>query len=324
LSTSNNQPQPKSVYKHQASPLFRLPTPSPINRASPKPTRLPNRSRSQSIQSSQTDSALNSKKPLVDGSIRYVNSRHGFEAQRYSSPNWLHIDLLTKEVCQSHEKTFLEMLYKKEQNERLLHSIYTSEYYSKRFHDLLQSYKQGYLTHAEWAKQNYQLSCLKNFYIQASEREQHHIDVYDQNLREKRAQSAFNEWKEVKDEKNHERRRSRLNTPTSQRATDVSSALSNASCTVPVLNSIDNHNRMSISTSPDTEPPALSIYQPNILSTNTLPMLDEQRWSLKSMLKRVVGLAEPLPSLSQTIKRQSSSITHLSTDSGFESGVGRD
>jgi len=48
-------------------------------------------------------------------------------------------------------------------------------------------------------------------------------------------------------------------------------------------------------------------------------MLDQQRWSLKAMLKRVVGLAEPLPPPPKFIKRKQSPITNASTDSGFES-----
>ncbi|CAF4274877.1 unnamed protein product, partial [Rotaria magnacalcarata] len=66
------------------------------------------------------------------------------------------------------------MLDKKRQYERLSRSIYSSEYYTQRWNELLKSYKQGYLTHAEWAQQNYQLFCLKTLYSQAVKREQTH------------------------------------------------------------------------------------------------------------------------------------------------------
>ena len=98
--------------------------------------------------------------------VPFVTStaRHGFEVQRYVSSNWLTTDIFAKDACQSHEQTFRQMLDKKRQYERLSRSIYSSDYYRKRWNELVQSYKQGYLTHEDWAKQNYQLICLRTLY----------------------------------------------------------------------------------------------------------------------------------------------------------------
>ena len=281
---------------------------------SPRNIRLPSRSRTHSFQSSIIE---NDKKPIADGTIRYVNSRHGFEVQRYSSSNWLSIDLLSKEVCDSHDKTFLEMLDKKEQEELVSRSIYTAEYYRNRWDDLLQSYKQGTLTHNQWAKQNYQLNCLKTFYTQAFDREQYRISLHAQNQRKRRAHSAYNEWKEGKHEDNLERPPSNLNTPNHQHTKDRTSVLSNVT------------NRMSVSSSVNNEPEELPLFRPNNsskhtkLRSDTFYMLDKQRWSLDAMLKRVVGLAEPLPPPPKITKYHNPSLTNLSidTDSGIESGA---
>ena len=278
------------------------------------------------------NSSPDPKKPIVDGTIRYVNSRHGFEVQRYSSRNWLSIDVFTKDTCQSHEKTFREMLDKKHQYERLSRSIYSSEYYTKRWHELLQSYKQGYLTHEEWAKQNYQLICLRTLHQQAAKREQRDSELDAQDVRRIRAQSAFNEWKEAKKEEKSQRY-NRKNTAHSQRTTEGASLISNNPFSIPMLNTTDENNttlidtslQTSISTGGDGELESISIYQPRTASKNTsasskaLYMLDEQRWSLQAMLKRIVGLAEPLPPPPKATKRKQSPMTNISTDSGFES-----
>jgi hypothetical protein len=100
-------------------------------------------------------------------------------------------------------------------------------------------------------------------------------------------------------------------------------------------NTIDENNttladtslRMSISTSADSEIQRTLINQPISSSKTTsaiengLYMLDEQRWSLQAMLKRVVGLAEPLPPPPKVVKRKQSPMTNISSDSGFESGL---
>jgi len=310
----------KSSSKRQSSRVLPLLTPLPTNRMSSRNSKLSTHSRNDSIHSSLLE---HDRKSVSDGTLRYVNSSFGFEVQRYSSRNWLSIDLLTKDACESEEKTFREMLDKKEQNESLSRSIYTSEYYRQRWEDLLKSYKEGHLTHEEWAKQNYQLNCLKTFYIQACEREQYQMNLFAQNQRQRRAECVFNKWKEEKIEGNLERHRSHLNTATSHRTTEVISVLSNISSSLP------NHitNRVSILSIPENDLEELPLFRPVNLSKHVTNlskasyMLDEQRWSLKAMLKRVVGLAEPLPPPPKVVNRAYSSLTNLSNDSGFESGV---
>jgi len=299
----------------KTSALFPLITRPSTNRRNPK---LFTRSRNGSIHSSLLE---NDKKPITDGTIRYVNSRHGFEVQRYSSSNWLSIDLLTKDACESEERTFREMLDKKEQIEFSSHSVYTSDYFRQRWEDLLKSYKEGHLTHDQWARQNYQLYCLKKFYKQALEHEQYIIDLQAHNQRQRHAQRVFNMWKESKTEGNHQ---NHLNRTNSQRTTEVTSVLSNTSSSQPQ----DAKNRISISSLLENNLGELTLFRPinqqkttEILS-KTSYMFDEKRWSLKSMLNRVVGLAEPLqppPPPPKPINRLYSAVTNLSSDSGFES-----
>jgi hypothetical protein len=244
-----------------------------------------------------------------------VHSRYGLEVQRYSSPNWLSIDLLTTDACESDSKTYREMLNKRDEDELSSRSIYTAEYYRQRWEDLLQSYKDGHLTHDEWAKQNYQLYCLKTFYTQACEREQLESDLDQQNQRQKRAECVFNDWREAKNEGNNDRRRSRLNTATSQHTTQVTSVLSHPP------SSLQNNtiNRISISSIAEHDLEPFSIFRPKHSSkkNSAMPLktsctLEEQRWSLKAMLKRVVGLAEPLPPLPKIMNYQRSSLTNVS------------
>lgn len=225
------------------------------------------------------------------------------------------------------------MLDKKRQYERLSRSIYSSEYYNKRWNELLQSYKSGYLTHADWAKQNYQLLCLRTLYTQARKREKHDKDLDERDVRRTRAKSAYNQWKESKNSSFSERSHSRLNTSHSQHmTTEGVSLLSNNSFSIPISNTADEINttladtslRMSVSGESETQQTSIDQIT-NTSSKNTstienaLYMLDEQRWSLEAMLKRVVGLAEPLPPPPKIIKRKQSPMTNISTDSGFES-----
>jgi hypothetical protein len=273
---------------------------------SPKNPRLSAHSRNQSIHSSLTDY---DKKPIADGTIRYVHTRHGFEVQRYLSNNCLSVDVLSKDMCEYQEKSFRELIDKKEHDELLSRSIYTSEYYRNRWNELLQTYRKGNLTHDEWAKQNYQLNCLKTYYQQAFEREQYSLNVHEERLRERRSQTAFNRWKEGKTGDHIEH---------SRRTTEVISNLSNPSFILPN----DPTNRISITSILDNDFEELALFRPMDASKNTLSasyMLNEQRWSLKSMLKRVVGLEKPLPPPPKIINPHSS-LTNLSTDSGFESG----
>ncbi|CAF2308069.1 unnamed protein product [Rotaria sp. Silwood2] len=343
----NSQAQTNLLSNRQTLPPFRLPTASSsssssaTNRKSSRNTSsisrshmITSRSTTQSIQSALADNSSNIKKPIADGTIRYVNSRHGFEVQRYSSANWLSTDIYTKDACQAHEKTFRQMLDKKRQIERLSRSIYSSDYYSKRWHELLQSYKQGYLTHAEWAKQNYQLYCLKTLYTQAKRREQKDMDLDKQELLRARAKSAFDEWKETKCEE-PSTNRNRLTTARSHQTLEGTSVNANNSFSTGIskttdenhTTSVDTNRRISISTSGDCELQKISIYQPIISSKNTSTIsssigsyiLDQERWSLQAMLKRVVGLAEPLSQSPKVADRKQSPVTITSIDSGFES-----
>ena len=273
---------------------------------SPKNPRLSAHSRSHSIHSSITDY---DKKPIADGTIRYVNTPHGFEVQRYISHNCLSVDVLSKDMCEYQEKSFRELIDKKEQNELSSRSIYTSEYYRNRWNELLQTYRKGNLTHDEWAKQNYQLNCLKTFYRQAFEREQYILNSHEEKLRQRRSQAVFNRWKEGKTEDQIEH---------SRRTTEVISNLSSPSFTLPKPPT----NRISIAAILNNDFEELAVFRPIDTSKTTLNasyMLNEQRWSLKSMLKRVVGLEKPLPP-SPKIINPHSSLTNLSIDSGFESG----
>jgi hypothetical protein len=225
------------------------------------------------------------------------------------------------------------MLDKKTQYERLSRSIYSSDYYIKRWNELLESYKHGDLTHSEWAQQNYQLLCLRTLYIQAKKREQRDRDLIAQNVRRDRAKSAYKQWKETKTEENSEHQQSHLNIFHSPRTTEGTSFLLNNSSSIPISNILDDNNttladtshQMLTSMCVDSETQPTSTCQPIIVSKttsateNALYMLDQQRWSLKAMLKRVVGLAEPLPPPPKFIKRKQSPITNASTDSGFES-----
>ncbi|CAF4337629.1 unnamed protein product, partial [Adineta steineri] len=84
-------------------------------------------------------------------------------------------------------------------------------------------------------------------------------------------------------------------------------------------------NRISMSTIIDNDSEVRSVVQPmNSVKYNldTLYMLDNQRSSLQAMLKRVVGLAKPLPPPPPPpSQKATSSITNFSSDSGFESNL---
>ncbi|UJR22793.1 hypothetical protein I4U23_025825 [Adineta vaga] len=257
-----------------------------------------------------------SSSTTITNTIRYVNSRHGFEIHRYSSPNSLSIDLLTRDACQAQEQTFREMLDKQEESESISQNIYTLEYYHQRYKDLLESYKRGYLTRQEWAKQNYQLHCLKTYYTQALNREQSRLSLRAQKLRQRRADNVFKQWKEAKDAEKNGFVRERSKTIQSPQITERTSVLSNPSFS---LHS-NTTNRISTSTSIVNEFDELSIYQPvsSLKNSNhTLYMLDKRRSSLQAMLKRIVGLDEPLPPSPKIQYRQQSSRTNTTDDSGF-------
>lgn len=224
------------------------------------------------------------------------------------------------------------MLDKKRQYERLSRSIYSSEYYYKRWKKLLESYKQGLLTHAEWAEQNYQLVCVQTLYNQAKQREKQDIELDAQEMRQTRAQSAYQQWKESKAETASESSRQRATTARQKPLTEEPICLSSNSFSTPMSITTDESNttlnggnrRMSISTS-DSDGQQIFTHQPIIGSKHVsatekaLYMLDEQRWSLQAMLKRVVGLAEPLPPPPKFIRGKQSPFTNSSLDSGFAS-----
>ena len=224
------------------------------------------------------------------------------------------------------------MLDKKRQYERLSRSIYSSDYYNKRLQKLSESHKQGLLTHTEWAQQNYQLICVRTLYNQAKEREQRDVELDARDVRQARAQSAYQQWKQSKAETGSEYSKSRATTARQKPLTEEPACLSTHSFSTPLSATTDEFNttfndtnhRMSISTS-DSDAQQNSSYQPIIASKNTsatekaLYMLDEQRWSLQAMLKRVVGLAEPLPPPPKIIRQKHSALINTSLDSGFES-----
>jgi hypothetical protein len=266
----------------------------------------------QSIQDELIADTANIQKPVPDGTIRYVNSRHGFEVQHYSSSNWLSTDVYTKETCQDHEQTFRDMLERKRHYERLSRNIYSSEYYSNRWNELLQSFKQGHLTHEEWAKQNYQLFFLKTLYTQAVKREQREQlekgGVNSDSQVEPQTQNTSNESKDIKHDENSEHHHS-------HNTVDETSFLSSNSFTFPISNTVDdNHTYVpnktrlkSISIYDDAEFPRATLYTPvtpskmtSVISpfsvkSKALFMVDKKRWSLNAMVKRVVGLADELP-----------------------------
>lgn len=302
----------------QKSSQSRLATPSPANEMASMNRPISSRSRTHSTQSSYLKEE---RKSVADNSIRYVNTQQGFEVHRYSSDNWLSVDILTKDACEPQERTFREMIEKKEHDEFLSHSIYTPEYYRKRWSDLLQSYKQGTLTHMQWAEQNYQLYCLKSYYTKAMDREKSRIDLKEQNQRRRRAQNAYKQWKDAKHDDNLYRSRSTLANTYSPSPVECTSALSNYSSS-PINNGT---NHVSISPNMDQENVKSSATQritSSKSSTNKFYMLDKDRWSLDAMLKRIVGLSKPLPPAPSKIpNHESSSPLGQVTDSGFASAV---
>ena len=219
------------------------------------------------------------------------------------------------------------MLDKKRQYERLSRSIYSSEYYSKRWKKLLESYKQGLLTHAEWAEQNYQLICVRTLYNQAKQREIQDMELDAQDVRQVRAQSAYQQWKESKAESASESSQQRVTTARRKRLTEEPVCLSTNSFSTPMSITTDEYNttltdtnpRMSISTSDSVEHQPIIGSKHATATEKALYMLDKQRWSLQAMLKRVVGLAEPLPPPPKFIRGKQSPFANSSLDSGFAS-----
>ena len=282
---------------------------------------------------SAVETKNNEKQKIVDGTIRYVQSRHGLEVQHYSSKNWLRVDVFTNDACQAQEKPFREMLEKKQKYEQLSRSIYSTDYYKNRWNEFMKSYQSDPINQLEWAKQNYQALCLRTLYSRASQREQNTRLDYAERLRDARAQSAFKQWKKEKAKERLERQRSDLVTSQSERRTDGIFSLTNPSFCIPMTNSVeelattaaDNSYRLSFSTNEDNDLPATSVYQPSILGKHgsiektELYVSDLERWSIQSMLKRIVGLAQPLPSPPKYSVRKQSPNTNTSNDSGFES-----
>ncbi|CAF0888760.1 unnamed protein product [Adineta ricciae] len=283
-------------------------------------TSVKSSSNEQTITMSNTDKVQ--PKTTLGSSTRYVNSRYGFEIRRYSSPNWLSIDLLTKDACQKQEKTFREMLDKQEQNEIVAQNVYSLEYYRQRYKELLQSYQQGPLTREQWAKQNYQLHCIRTLYTQAYQREQYLLGLHAEQLRQNRAQTVFKKWKDVKDQQKHAKFDERPKTTSSQRTTESPSVSSNPS----FCHSTPTANATSSSLTSTAELEQLSIFRPVSSvkdSLKTLYMLDKRRSSLQAMLKRIVGLDGPLPPPPKIPYRQPSSRTNAIEDSEFDSNFSK-
>ncbi|UJR26197.1 hypothetical protein I4U23_007540 [Adineta vaga] len=334
LISTQKPPRSTTPASHSRAPTARSRASTARSRASefrarartrPSPADLP----LESIQAELIADTANVPKPIPDRTIRYLNTRHGFEVHYYSSRNWLSTDVYTKETLPEHEQTFRNMLEKKRLQERLSRNIYSSEYYSNRLSELLQSYKQGNLTHAEWAQQNYQLHLLKTLYIQAVKREHQErceTEVVPNVDRPTSTQIPSNESKETKTEQNIEQSFSRLNTPYSNNPIDEASFLSNNSFTLPISSATDDNqtplptrNRyLSISTNDDIKdfhrpsipqpivrPKTTSTVSHSAMKSKTLFMFDEQRWSLQAMVKRVVGLADKLPTAPKSTDGQS-------------------
>lgn len=258
---------------------------------------------------------------MPDHTIRYVKTRHGFEVQYYSSRNWLSTDVYTKETLPEHEQTFREMLERKRLHERLSRNIYSSEYYSTRLGEMLQSYKQGNLTHAEWAKQSYQLHFLKTLYIQALKREHQERQEKAPQPDAERPGSVLNapaDAKDGKSEENLDPQLARLNTPFSHLTADEASFISNTSLALPTFGTVEDAHTpvpqrvrlVSISTNddgiaetrrsaappPTARPKTASAVSQSAVKSKTFLFLDDQRWSLKAMVRRVVGLSDQVPS----------------------------
>ncbi|CAF1149224.1 unnamed protein product [Adineta steineri] len=297
-----------------------------------------------SLQSVQAELVANTAKirnPIPPGTTRFVNSRHGFEVQYYASRNWLSTDVYTKETCPEHEKTFRDMLEQKRLFEQYSRNIYSSEYYANRLSELLQSYKQGLLSHAEWAEQSYQIHMLKILYAQALKREQREkINRNTDNDSESQAptQNPSNESKEIKIEENTEQHLNRLNTPFSHNLTDEGSFLSNNSLGIPVSYATDEANTplphrvrvLSMSTNDDVElqrlamshrdvsPKPKRLVQSAAMKSKALSLLDGQRWSLHAMVKRVVGLSDQLPSSAMLTDGKQTPMININTDSDIK------
>ncbi|CAF0779853.1 unnamed protein product [Adineta ricciae] len=308
-------------------------------RARPNPADLP----LEAIQAELIAETANIPKPVPDRTIRYVNTRHGFEVQYYSSRNWLSTDVYTKDTLPQHEQTFREMLEKKRLQERLSRNIYSSDYYSHRLSDLLHTYKQGNLSHAEWAKQNYQLHFLKTLYIQAVQREQKERSENADNTDIDRPTSTTptqpSESKDTKTEENIEQQNNQSRTHFSNNLIDEASFISTNSFTLPISSATDGNptplptrtRLVSISTNDDTKDfhrPTISqpLVRPKTASTvvssakksKALFMFDEQRWSLQAMVKRVVGLADKRPSTSNLTETQPLSTMNIHTNNKSE------
>ena len=270
------------------------------------------------------DPRSNSKKPIADGTIRYVNSRHGFEVQRYSSSNCLFIDVFCKDACQAQEKTFRQMLDKKCQYERLSRSIYSSDYYHKRRQDSLQCRPEGNRAHAEWAQRNYQLLCLRTLHDRASKREERDRRLAARTERQTLARTAFNEWKESKDQRAQEDRRTRISSDLHVCSNQAFTPQPDETSSITTAKAIDeinlkvtdvNDRSSSVLANANDEGRPSSLHRPKDASTG-LYMLDEERWSLEAMLKRIVGLAQPLPAPPKLLHRP---VTNRRAESAFDS-----
>ncbi|CAF2092473.1 unnamed protein product [Rotaria magnacalcarata] len=316
LPTKNMSTRSKSINEQRKSSPLHLPTLPLKDEIYPINTQPAIRTRTHSVVSS---TVRDDRKSTHDNNtVRYVNGPHGFEIQRHSSGNWLSVDILSKDACEAKERTFREMLELKENDDLITHSIYTSEYYRKRWRDSLKSCKQGNLTHLEWAEQNYKINCFKKYYSEAFQRERSLIRLNEQKQRRRRAQVAFKEWKQTKNESNPEHIQGQFHIEDSLNSTDITSVTSDPSLS---FNNTANQTSTPTSTNPGSE--ELSHSQLNNstkLAKSVLYTLDEQRWSLQAMLKRIVGLAEPLPpSPPKIINYYNSSLTNRSYLSGFES-----
>ncbi|CAF0774201.1 unnamed protein product [Didymodactylos carnosus] len=290
-----------------------------------------------------------------EGTIRYIMTKHGLEVHRYSAHNWLNIDLFTKDACGSQERAYADVMDKKHQYERLARRIYASEYYDKRLRELTYCRKSGIMSHEEWAKQSYQILCVKTLLEQSLKQEQQAMLADEMENNAKLSQKAYKQWKDSKSkekimDKSIYNKRDFLNenktlalkhrefvTSTKLRPNNQSSSRPTTRHNTTLPNSNDSFSSgfyepslvKSETSNQDTyttgieksskklpDQPPLQNSKKTSISVSTIELLQNDRWSLQAMLKRVVGLE---PSVAQLKPSTNNSTTPLNTTEGYQS-----
>ncbi|CAF1595737.1 unnamed protein product, partial [Didymodactylos carnosus] len=158
----------------------------------------PSSSRTSTVRPSNHSSSSAKTKLPKEGTVRYVMTKYGLEVRRYSTDKWLNIDLLAKDACTTQERAYAEIMEKKQQYERMSKRIYASEYYEKRLRELLLFRKSGIMSHEEWAKQSYQLLCVKTLLDRSLKQERKDILVDEKARNARLSQRAYQQWIESK------------------------------------------------------------------------------------------------------------------------------